>query len=287
MKLKSDLVRAVEHGEFELYYQPKVLLRTGEILWMEGLLRWNHPERGLLLPGEFIPTAEESGLIVSIGRWAMQEALRQSRRWRDRNQKESVEQNSGFDEISDQTRGGTPVPAVCVNLSARQLNQEGLAQEVADMLQETRTDPESFGIEITESVLMEDEHALGTLKELKNMGMTISIDDFGTGYSSLSYLQRFPASVLKIDCSFIRGFEENPQNAVMISGMTNLAHATGKAVVAECIENTRQLALLKKMGCEMGQGNLFSKPLPPEAAMQLLATYSPNEFSVLEDRSAP
>ena len=261
MKLKNDLRRAIECEEFELYYQPKVCLTTGEILWMEGLLRWHHPERGLLLPGEFIPVAEESGLIVPIGRWAMEEALRQGRRWRDQN-------NSSR----------PSAPSVCVNLSGKQLNQQNLAQDVAGMLRESQTDPRAFGVEITESVLMEDDRSLATLEDLRNMGLTISIDDFGTGYSSLTYLKHFPFNVLKIDCSFIEGFEESPQDAVMVSGMVNLAHATGKQVVAECVENVRQMALLKEMGCEMGQGYLFTEPLPPDAAAKLAKSYSAGEF---------
>ena len=267
MKLKGDLERALEHGEFELYYQPKVSLETGEILWMEGLLRWNHPERGLLLPAVFISAAEESGLIVPIGRWAMEEALRQGRRWRDQG------------EIASDGHVVMGVcPGVCVNVSARQLEQKGLAQDVAGIIQENQVDTEAFGLEITESLLMEDEHALNTLRELRDMGLTISIDDFGTGYASLSYLKRFPANVLKIDCSFIEGFEENSQDAVMVSGMINLAHATGKQVVAECVENARQLNLLREAGCEMGQGHLFSEPLSPEEAAKLVANYSPNEL---------
>ena len=230
---------------------------------MEGLLRWNHPERGLLLPGEFISAAEESGLIVPIGRWAMEEALRQGRRWRDQG------------EIASDRRA---VPGVCVNVSARQLEQRGWAQDVAGIIQENQTAPEAFGLEITESLLMEDEHALDTLRELREMGLTISIDDFGTGYASLSYLKLFPADVLKIDCSFIEGFEEQPQDAVMVSGMINLAHATGKEVVAECVENARQLNLLREAGCEMGQGYLFSEALPPEQAARLVADYSRDEF---------
>ena len=271
MKLKGDLERALEREEFELYYQPQVGLETGEILWMEGLLRWNHPERGLLLPGEFISAAEESGLIVPIGRWAMEEALRQGRRWQEQG------------EIAPDGHVVTGVcPGVCVNVSARQLEQSGLARDVADAIQENQTAPETFGLEVTESLLMEDERALDTLRELRDMGLAISIDDFGTGYASLSYLKLFPADVLKIDCSFIEGFEENPQDAVMVSGMINLAHATGKEVVAECVENTRQLNLLREAGCEMGQGYLFSKALPPEEAARLVADYSRDEFVNLD-----
>ena len=286
MRLKSDLGRALENGEFELYYQPKVCLKTGKILWMEGLLRWNHPERGLLLPGGFTSAAEESGLIVPIGRWAIGEILKQGRRWADQSKEGSTEEgieraaehDSHSSQPFNQPSHRPPVPAVCVNLSAKQLDQEGLAQDIADMLRETQTDPQAFGVEITESVLMEDEHSLATLEELRGMRLTISIDDFGTGYASLSYLKRFPANILKIDCSFIEGFEDHPQDAVMVSGMINLAHATGKQVVAECVENARQLALLSEMNCEMGQGHLFSEPLPPEAAAKLVANYSPDDF---------
>ena len=266
MRMKHDLQRALEREEFELYYQPKVCLKTGEILYMEGLIRWNHPERGMLLPGEFVYTAEETGLIIPMGRWAIGEALRQGRRWREQKK----------DAVISQDRPS--LPAVCVNLSARQLTQEGLVGDISRMLRETGTEPEAFGLEMTESVLMEDERSLAVLTEIRGMGVTLSIDDFGTGYASLSYLKRIPANVLKIDCSFVEGFEDSPLDAVMISGMINLARATGKQVVAECVENARQLALLKETGCEMGQGYLFSKPLAPESAAELVAGYSPGEF---------
>ena len=280
MRVKSDLVSALDRGEFELYYQPKVCLKTGEILWMEGLLRWNHPERGLLMPDEFISVAENSGLIVPIGRWVIKEALHQSRRWREQREAESaggVEPDMTRDQFSRAT-GGACVPAPCVNLSAKQLNQEGIVQEVSEMLEETGTEAGHFGIEVTESVLVEDERSLATLEEFQSMGVSISIDDFGTGYSSLAYLQRFPAHILKLDCSFIKRLEEHSRDAVMVSGMINLAHTTGKKVVAECVENARQLALLKEMGCEMGQGNLFSEPLPTEETARLIAGYSPSSF---------
>ncbi len=277
MRIKSDLVSALDRGEFELYYQPKVCLRTGEILWMEGLLRWNHPERGLLMPNEFISVAEDSGLIVPIGRWVIQEALSQGRRWREQGGAGGVEPVMTRDQPSGAT-GRASVPAVCVNLSAKQLAREGIVREVSDLLEATRTDAGRFGIEVTESVLVEDESSLTTLEEFWSMGVSISIDDFGTGYSSLAYLQRFPAHILKLDCSFIKRLEEHSRDAVIVSGMINLAHATGKKVVAECVENAHQLALLKEMGCEMGQGNLFSEPLPTEEIARLVAGYSPSGF---------
>lgn len=269
MRTKSDLVRAVERGEFELYYQPKVCLRTGSILWMEGLLRWNHPERGLLLPDDFISVAEDSGLIVPIGRWVMEEALRQGRRWRE----ETLTENAG-----SAGPDRPPVPAACVNLSAKQLTREGLAREIRDLLAESGIEAGGFGVEVTESVLIEDKRSLATLDKLQSMGVSISIDDFGTGYSSLAYLQHFPSNILKLDCSFIKRLKESTQDATMISGMVNLAHATGKEVVAECVETPRQLTLLREMGCEMGQGNLFSEPLPTEEAARLATEYSPSYF---------
>ncbi|MEJ7872847.1 MAG: PAS domain S-box protein, partial [Rubrobacteraceae bacterium] len=231
--LEEDLRRAIEREEFVLYYQPQVCLRTGTIMWMEALLRWEHPERGLLLPKEFVPLAEETGLIVPIGRWVLEEALRQGRRWRE--------------ERDHATGNGArpPLPGMCVNLSARQLSDEGFVEEVRGLLARTETDPHSFGLEVTESVLVENERALSALEELRGMGITLSIDDFGTGYSSLSYLKEFPADHVKIDCSFVEGLGEDPEKTVMVPGIVTLAHATSKQVVAECVESVRQLVLLE------------------------------------------
>jgi EAL domain-containing protein (putative c-di-GMP-specific phosphodiesterase class I) len=148
---------------------------------------------------------------------------------------------------------------MCVNLSARQLSDEEFVEEVRGLLARTETDPHSFGLEVTESVLIENERALAALEELRGMGITVSIDDFGTGYSSLSYLKEFPADHVKIDCSFVKGLGEDPEKTVMVPGIVTLAHATSKQVVAECVESVRQLVLLEDMGCEMGQGHYFSE----------------------------
>ncbi len=276
LEMGNDLRRALERDEFRVCYQPKVQLHTSlqqrmrvsgrsaivaaseatkepQIVGMEALVRWEHPERGLLSPDKFIPVAEESGLIVPIGRKVLEEACRQARVWQE-----------------ECYATGEPL-IMCVNISARQFQHPQLAQDVAQVLQQTGLEPGALELEITESVVMEDAHStIDALKKLENLGVQIAIDDFGTGYSSLSYLKRFPVSLLKIDRSFITRLGEDPEDAMIVSGIISLAHTLGMQVVAEGVETAEQSAYLQGLGCDMAQGNYFSEPLSAAAASTLL-----------------
>jgi diguanylate cyclase (GGDEF)-like protein/PAS domain S-box-containing protein len=253
LELEGDLRRALEREQLRVCYQPMVLLRDGRIVGMEALVRWEHPERGLLLPSEFIPVAEETALIVSIGRWVLETVCRQARAWQAQYPSSSHLR-------------------VWVNLSAKQFQQPKLVEEVARVLQESGLRPACLGLEITESTAMEDTvSTTKTLRELADLGVRLAIDDFGTGYSSLSALHNLPVAVLKIDRSFIRGLGEDSEDTVMLSAIIDLARALGMRVVAEGVETAKQLTLLRELGCEMAQGNYFSAPLPGEEAAALLA----------------
>ena len=253
LELGNDLRRALERGEFRVCYQPKVLLETGKILGVEALVRWEHPERGLLLPSDFVPIAEETGLILHIGQRVLEEACRQARVWQ------------------EQCSGDPPLP-MCVNLSARQFQHPELARDIARVLRETGLDPRDLCLEITESAVMKDvQSTIATLQELKALGVKFAIDDFGTGYSSLSYLKRFPVSYLKIDRSFIDGLEKDPEDTVLVSGVITLAHTLGMQVIAEGVETVGQLARLRELGCDEAQGNYFSEPVWGRAITTLLA----------------
>jgi EAL domain-containing protein (putative c-di-GMP-specific phosphodiesterase class I) len=236
---------------------PIVALNKGaespRVAGMEALVRWEHPERGLVSPDQFIPIAEESGLIIPLGWWVMEEACRQAREWQERYPSD-------------------PPLEVCVNLSAKQFLHPELSQDVAQILQKTGLEAEMLTLEITESVLLEDVQSnVATLERLKGLGVQLAIDDFGMGYSSLSYLRRLPVNHLKIDQSFIAGLSRNSGDRLIVSGVINLAHGLGLKVVAEGVETAEQLALLQEMACDLAQGNYFSEPLPGEAAERLLA----------------
>jgi diguanylate cyclase (GGDEF)-like protein/PAS domain S-box-containing protein len=253
LRMGNQLKVALERSEFVLHYQPKVDLRTGTIVHMEALLRWHHPQRGVVLPSEFIPLAEETDLITPLGQWVLKEACSQIRRWQ---------------ELYPRAR----TLVADVNLSARQFHQPDLGGEAAQILKETGLDPSHLELEITESVLMEDAPSTAApLEQLKDLGVRVAIDDFGTGYSSLSYLKRLPVDTLKIDRSFISGLTSDLEDEVLVSGMINLAHALGLRVVAEGVETEQQAARLKAMGCEMAQGYQFYRPVSAEAATSLLA----------------
>lgn len=246
LSLESDLRHAIENGEITVHYQPKVLLNDGKIVGFEALARWNHPRRGMVPPSEFIPLAEETGLIHDLGKWVLRESCRQAQEWRE--------------QYADET-----FPAMCVNLSARQFQHPNLLQDVDGILRETGLDERLLCLEITESVAMEDVQSnIATFNKLKSMGVKLAIDDFGTGYSSLSYLSRFSFDYLKIDRSFMAGLGEGRENESIVLGTVMLAHALGMKVVAEGAETIEQVQILQGFNCDEIQGHYFSKALSAE-----------------------
>jgi diguanylate cyclase (GGDEF)-like protein len=246
LQLENDLRRAIERQEFRVFYQPIISLETDQIAGFEALVRWEHPERGLVAPAEFIPLSEETGLITEIGHWVLHEACRQTRQW--------------------QTALQRPL-MVSVNLSGKQFVQPNLIEQIKHILQETDFDPRWLRLEITESVVMENaEAAASMLLQLRDLGVHLSIDDFGTGYSSLSYLHRFPVTTLKIDRSFISRMGEGDENSEIVRTIMTLASNLGMEVVAEGVETEEQLSQLRVLKCEYGQGYLFSRPVNAELA---------------------
>jgi diguanylate cyclase (GGDEF)-like protein/PAS domain S-box-containing protein len=250
LELENHLRLALERDELQLHFQPKVEIASGRLCSVEALLRWSHPQRGPVSPGEFIPLAEERGLIVPMGRWVVDAACRQIRRWRD----------AGFE----------PVP-VAVNLSARQFASETLVADIEDALARHRVSPGEIEFELTESALMsEPDRAAAVLERLARMGIGIAIDDFGTGYSSLSYLKRFPARQVKIDRSFVRGLPGDRDDVAITQAVIAMAHSLGLGVVAEGVETAAQLEALRAMGCDEAQGFLLGRPMPADQLQALL-----------------
>ncbi len=254
LQLEMDLRKGIENQEFENFYQPIVSLSTGQIVGFEALVRWHHPQRGLVFPLEFIPVAEETSLIFPLGQWVLTEACRQMRIWLER-------------------FGASRSLTISVNLSAKQFLQPDLIEQVGRVLFETGLPPSSLKLEITESMIMENPYsAATTLSQMKALDIQLGIDDFGTGYSSLSYLHRFPVDTMKVDRSFVSQMELKEENKQIVGTIVALAHNLGLDVVAEGVETVEQLGELKQLGCEYGQGYLFSKPVKREAAEQLLAS---------------
>jgi len=248
--LEAGLRRAMARKEFVLYYQPKINLETGEITGAEALIRWQHPTRGLISPGEFVSIAEEIGLIVPMGRWVLREACRQVRAWLD--------------------AGLLPSP-VAINISALEFRSEGFLEGVRDILLETRLAPGYLEIELTESVLMQDGESTSImLQALKAMGVQLAIDDFGTGYSSLSYLKRFPIDSLKIDQSFVRDIATDPDDATIVSAVIAMGNSLNKRVCTEGVETQEQLTFLRGKHCSEGQGYYFSRPVAAEEYTKVL-----------------
>jgi diguanylate cyclase (GGDEF)-like protein/PAS domain S-box-containing protein len=250
VRIESALRNAVERGEFVLYYQPQLDMKTGKIVGMEALIRWQHPELGMVPPGRFIGIAEETGMIVEIGAWVLRTACAQNKAWQD----------AGYDKLR-----------VAVNLSARQFGAADLIENLAAVLSDTGLEPKYLEIELTESLFMSDiTPAVDLLHRIKALGVNLSIDDFGTGYSSLSYLSRFPIDVLKIDRSFVADITRDANDEAIVTSIIALAHNLKLAVIAEGVETGEQLDYLRRHGCDEMQGYYFSPPLPAHQFEQLL-----------------
>jgi diguanylate cyclase (GGDEF)-like protein len=243
LELEIELRRAIENNELRVYYQPEVDIESGRLVGMEALVRWQHPRRGLISPAEFMPVAEETGLVVPIGKWVMHEACRQVKEWQDTYRREIA-------------------LVVSVNLSGQHLQQATLIDEVAEMLKKTGMNPAHLIIEVTETVAMAGaETTIEILSKLKSLGVRLAIDDFGTGFSSLAYLKRFPFDLLKIDKSFVDGVAHGGHDASIVQAVITLGHALGLTVIAEGVETPAQLAELRSLGSELGQGYYFARPM--------------------------
>jgi len=252
LELRADLLRAVEEGEFVLHYQPILELTSGDLAGFEALIRWQHPRRGLVPPLQFIPLAEETGLIIPIGKWALQEACREA---------------LVLQQLSRRRRKAL---TMSVNLSAKQLQEPDLVSDIAQILRETGLDPETLTVEITESVMMADtEFSVSRLQELKTLGVQLAVDDFGTGYSSLNYIRRFPIDSLKVDRSFVDGVGDGGEVSALTEAILHLSRVLRLRAVAEGIETSEQLDRLLQLNCELGQGFLFSRPIDKQSVEAL------------------
>ena len=257
IRLETWLRYALEREEFEVHYQPQLNLRTGHIEGVEALIRWHHPQAGTISPGLFIPLAEETGLIISIGKWVLETACRQARQWQT--------MNLGLHHMS-------------VNLSSVQFNQGSLSQQVAHILKDTGLSPHLLELEITETALIQDaDAAVRTLNELKELGIQLAVDDFGTGYSSLSYLQKLPIDTLKIDNCFVRGVTTDPKNQVILKSAIQMGHDLGLCIIAEGVETVDEQSLLETYQCDFAQGYLIGKPMNA----QKLQTYLEQRLPVV------
>ncbi|MGD7034319.1 EAL domain-containing protein [Methylotuvimicrobium buryatense] len=254
--LENDLHHALPNHEFIVYYQPLIDLQTtpNQIIGFEALLRWNHPRKGLISPDDFIPIAEETGMIVAIGEWVLKSACKQFKIWRDQDQPQ--------------------LKKICVNLSARQFLQNDLVHSIRQCLDSTGLDARFLEIEITETVMMQHMSAvIRILQQLMQMGITVSLDDFGTGYSSLTYLKKFPINSIKIDRSFVRDILNDPDDKVIVHSIISIARHMRLDIIAEGIENKEQATYLMQAGCRFGQGFLYSKPLPADGLIDLFPMF--------------
>jgi EAL domain-containing protein (putative c-di-GMP-specific phosphodiesterase class I) len=253
LELENELRRAIEGGELRVHYQPKISLETGKIVGMEALARWDHPERGLIPPDEFIPLAEETDLIHPLGKWVLEESCRQAREWQ-----------VLYPHVADLV--------MSVNISTKQFQQPQLVDDLARILHETGLAARHLQLEITESVVTQDiELATRVLQELKDLGVQLGIDDFGKGYSFLTSLKEFPLDDLKIDRSFVEDIGKSAEDAAIAKLVIDLAHVVGMQAVGEGVETSDQLRQLQQMGCDFAQGYYFYRPLNTEVATNLLA----------------
>ncbi|WP_367618683.1 EAL domain-containing protein [Paenibacillus andongensis] len=243
MKLEMGLRKGLERGEFKVYYQPQIDVISGKVIGVEALIRWQHPEWGHISPDEFIPLAEETGLIIPIGEWVLYEACHQNKIW----------QNAGY-----------PPLRIAVNISSRQFQQNNLVEMISNTLKETELDPQYLELELTESIIQDSKYAITTMQKLKEMGIHLSIDDFGTGYSSLSYLKLFPIDSLKIDRSFTSNIFEDSKDAALVHTIIDMAHNLDLKVIAEGVETQEQLHFLRQRQCNEAQGYFFSRPVSGE-----------------------
>jgi len=253
LELEENLRRAIAREELRVYYQPQVRISTGEVVGFEALVRWEYPERGLLLPSEFIPVAEQTGMIVPLGRWVLAEACRQARGFR------------------EQIPPDAPL-RIGVNLSTLQLRHPELVEEVAETLSESGMDPRGLALEITESAMTEEDrpNAVDTLRGLKNLGVSLAIDDFGTGHSSIVNLKSFPVDIIKMDPSMVEGVDKDPENRAIVSATRGLAQAFGLEVGAEGVETAEEMEALRLLGCHFAQGYYWHEPGPAEEMEKLL-----------------
>ncbi len=256
--LQANLRQALQRDEFRVYYQPQVNLSSGQIVGVEALIRWEHPERGLILPGEFIPVAEETNLIGPMGEWVLATACAHTKSWQDR---------------------GLANLRVAVNLSGRQFTEQTLKERVIQILQTTGLPPANLELELTESILLRDmEAAISTLSELKALGIHIAIDDFGTGYSSLSQLRHLPFDTLKVDRTFVKNVTEKSETAAITTAIIQMAHSLNLAVIAEGVETIEELNFLRQNNCDEIQGYIVSRPLPVHEFLEFLANYRTESF---------
>lgn len=246
--MENEMRKAIEQEQFQIYYQPKIDIATGGMTGMEALVRWVHPELGIIPPNRFIPIAEETGMILALGEWILKQACRQNKLWHDQ----------GY------------TLKVSVNLSARQIYQKDLVEMIKDILRETNLSPDWLELEITESIFVKMEEATAVLQQIRDIGIEISIDDFGTGYSSFSYIKSLPVDTIKIDASFIRDIHHNQESQAIVKAIVTIAQSLNMNVIAEGIELDDQVAALKENGCDHGQGYLFSKPLTTDDFDQFL-----------------